>query len=62
MDVKNNMTFLKAQRNEIEKHKWIMSEKAGKDLGYWAELDWVLKYRSEYRRRWNDQFKKPESA
>lgn len=29
---------------EIEKHRWIESEKAGKDLGVSAEFDWLQKY------------------
>ncbi len=41
MDVKE---YLKLQTLEIERHKWIESEKAGKDLGMDAVIDWILKY------------------
>jgi len=33
-----------AERAEILKHKWIESEKAGKDIGFErALLDWIVK-------------------
>jgi hypothetical protein len=36
-----------AERQEILRHKWIESEKAGYDIGFErALLDWTLKYRS----------------
>ena len=38
------------EREEILKHKWIESEKAGKDVGFeWALLDWNVRHRSEWR-------------
>jgi hypothetical protein len=44
-----------AERNEVMKHKWIESEKAGFDIGFnKALLEWVIKHRSawrEYRRK-----------
>jgi hypothetical protein len=41
-----------AERAEILKHKWIESEKAGKDIGFErALLDWILKHRSNWRDR-----------
>ena len=41
-----------AERAEILKHKWIESEKAGKDIGFErALLDWVVKHRSSWRER-----------
>lgn len=31
--------------NEIERHLWIESEKAGQDLGFeWAAKDWLEKF------------------
>ncbi len=36
--------YLEIQRAEIERHKWIESEKAGKDLGNDAVIEWILKY------------------
>lgn len=41
MDLKEYLEF---QTREIERHKWIESEKAGKDLGMEAAIDWILKY------------------
>ncbi len=34
----------KAALDEMQKHRWIESEKAGKDLGVSAEMDWLKKY------------------
>ena len=40
-----------AEREEILKHKWIESEKAGYDIGFErALLDWIVKYRAGWRR------------
>ncbi len=39
-----------AEREEILKHKWIESEKAGIDIGFEkALLDWIVKHRSAWR-------------
>ena len=40
------------EREEILKHKWIESEKAGHDVGFeWALLDWNFHYRNEWRNK-----------
>jgi hypothetical protein len=40
-----------AEREEILKHKWIESEKAGYDIGFErALLDWIVRYRSNWRK------------
>ena len=40
-----------AEREEILKHKWIESEKAGRDIGFERALtDWIIKHRSKWRR------------
>lgn len=48
-------TFLamcRAHREEILRHKWIESEKAGHDIGYdKAVLDWVHHHRRGWFRR-----------
>ncbi|MGB6067734.1 MAG: hypothetical protein WBG50_23255 [Desulfomonilaceae bacterium] len=49
MDLK---AYLEIQSREIERHKWIESEKAGKDLGMDAVIDWILKYADLF----SDQF------
>jgi hypothetical protein len=41
MDTKE---YLDLQRSEIERHKWIESEKVGRDLGVEAVIDWIMKY------------------
>jgi len=50
--VKNSVLYKEflAEREEILRHKWIESEKAGHDIGFEkALLDWIVKYRSEWR-------------
>ena len=50
--VKNSVFYKEflAEREEILKHKWIESEKAGKDIGFEkALLDWIVKHRSNWR-------------
>jgi len=38
-----------AEREEVLKHKWIESEKAGYDIGLErAMTDWILKHRSQW--------------
>jgi hypothetical protein len=41
--------YLAEQRAEIERHKWIESEKAGHDLGRDAVLDWISKNAAAWR-------------
>ncbi len=39
-----------AERQEILKHKWLESEKLGKDIGFeFALIDWVLNHRDKWR-------------
>lgn len=38
-----------AQIQEINKHKWIESEKANRDLGDSAIKDWIKKYAKNFR-------------
>jgi len=52
--VKNSVLYKEflAEREEILKHKWIESEKAGTDIGFEkALLDWIVKHRSNWRER-----------
>ncbi len=40
----------RAEREEILRHKWLESEKAGHDIGFEkALLDWIVKHRSSWR-------------
>jgi hypothetical protein len=50
--VKNSVLYKEflAEREEILKHKWIESEKAGSDIGFEKALgDWIVHYRSSWR-------------
>ena len=39
-----------AEREEILRHKWLESERLGKDIGFErALLDWIRKYRDGWR-------------
>ena len=52
--VKNSVLYKEflAEREEILKHKWIESEKAGADIGFEkALLDWIVKHRSSWRNK-----------
>ena len=41
-----------AEREEILRHKWLESEKAGYDIGFErALLDWIVKHRANWRRQ-----------
>jgi hypothetical protein len=58
--VKNSVLYKEflAEREEILRHKWIESEKAGYDIGFErALLDWIVKYRSAWRERRQKQVK-----
>jgi hypothetical protein len=40
-----------AERDEILKHKWIESQKAGYDIGFEkALIEWVSKYRTNWKK------------
>lgn len=40
-----------AEREEIMKHKWIESERAGYDIGFERALaDWIVNHRAAWRR------------
>ena len=51
--LKNSSLYreFQAEREEILKHKWIESEKAGHDIGFErALIDWILKHRTKWRK------------
>ncbi len=52
MDLKS---YLEIQSREIERHKWIESEKAGRDLGMDAAIDWILKYADLFSDQFNQE-------
>ena len=40
-----------AEREEIMKHKWLESEKAGYDIGFEnALIDWIMNHRTGWRK------------
>jgi hypothetical protein len=40
-----------AEREEILRHKWLESEKAGRDIGFEQALtDWIVKHRAQWRK------------
>jgi len=52
--VKNSVLYKEflAEREEILRHKWLESEKAGHDIGFEkALLDWIVKFRSSWREK-----------
>jgi hypothetical protein len=51
--VKNSSLYreFQAEREEILKHKWIESVKAGYDIGFERALtDWIIKHRAKWRK------------
>lgn len=51
--VRNSSLYreFQAEREEILKHKWIESEKAGYDIGFERALtDWIIKHRAKWRK------------
>ena len=55
MEKKNGLSWeeiLQIQIREILKHKWIMSEKEGRDLGEEAVRDWIDKHAAAFREYW----------
>ena len=51
--LKNSSLYreFQAEREEILRHKWIESEKAGRDIGFERALtDWIIRHRSKWRK------------
>lgn len=52
-----------AQREEILKHKWYESEKAGHDIGFTqALIDWTFKFKSKWLRERHPERKNTPQA
>lgn len=47
--------YLASQSEEILRHKWIESEKAQRDLGRDAVMDWISKYAAAWREAFERQ-------
>lgn len=50
--------FNKLQMEEIDKHKWIESEKAGRDLYPEAALEWITRFAKRFR---EEMMKRPRT-
>jgi hypothetical protein len=51
--LKNSSLYreFQAEREEILRHKWIESEKAGHDIGFERALtDWIMRHRTAWRK------------
>ena len=51
--LKNSSLYreFQAEREEILKHKWIESEKEGRDIGFDRALtDWIVKHKTNWRK------------
>jgi hypothetical protein len=51
--LKNSLFYREhqAEREEILRHKWIESQKAGFDIGFDRALtDWVINHRADWRK------------
>jgi hypothetical protein len=48
-------TYAEAQCEEMQKHRWIESEKHGRDLGDCMYLDWIKKYAKSFREYWESR-------
>ena len=51
-----------AEREEILRHKWLLSERAGRDVGFGAAAyDWIAKHRTAWRKDWRKRNRVPAS-
>ena len=63
--VRNSSLYreFQAEREEILKHKWIESEKAGFDIGFERALtDWIMNHRSKWRKSRQDRSVESEAS
>lgn len=54
--VERQTHMMALQREEIQRHKWIESEKACHDLGNAAVFDWISKYAAQWRDWYNKNY------
>ena len=56
------MEFL-AERDEINRHKYFQSERAGYDVGFEkALLDWLVKHRASWRQKRAEELRQQTAA
>ena len=56
--VKQSLLYreIKAEHEEILRHKWYQSEKMGYDIGFeLAQFDWRIKHGSRWRKEWQQK-------
>ena len=53
MDMKS---YCHRQVEEAKKYKWIQSQKAGRDLGDAAIVEWVKKFAAQFRKDYNEEY------
>ena len=53
--------FLEMQQKEIERYKSIQSQKAGKDLGYEAVVDWIMNHAHQFSDNFFNPIRKKRS-
>lgn len=47
-----------AEREEVLRHKWFQSEKAGREVSFEEALaDWLVNHRAEWKRQWQEKQK-----
>jgi hypothetical protein len=63
--VKNSSLYreFQAEREEILRHKWLESEKAGHDIGFERALtDWIVKHRTKWRKARQERLAQPQGS
>ena len=55
MRQKRFQEYLQQQKEEIDRYKWLESEKAGYDKGDEAVKDWIDKYAKKFRKEWEQK-------
>jgi hypothetical protein len=51
MNIKDTSIYKEslAQKEEVMKHKWYESERAGRDVGFaYAIIDWTIKFKNKW--------------
>lgn len=49
--------YLRHQRQEIERYKWLKGQELGYDPGEEAVQEWIEKYAADYRKEYEDVYK-----
>ena len=44
-------TYIESEKEEMLRYKWIESEKAGRDLGEAALMDWIEKHAASFQKK-----------